>query len=61
MHYIINNLSLIELLTFVGFDISKKAPQKEIPDRLLEMSKENICAMLQGIFDGDGWSRKDKG
>jgi intein/homing endonuclease len=27
-----------------------------IPDRLLEMSKENIIYMLKGIFDGDGCS-----
>jgi hypothetical protein len=61
MHYVTSNLSLIELLEHVGFDIAKNAPDKIIPDRLMCMSKENIAAMLSGIFDGDGFSRKDKG
>ncbi len=61
MHYVISSTAISELLKFIGFDISKHAPQKEIPKRLLEMSKENIISLLQGIFDGDGWSRKDKG
>lgn len=61
MHYISNCLSLIDFLKHVGFDINKKANEKEIPKRLLEMSKENISSMLKGIFDGDGFSRKDKG
>lgn len=61
MHYVIGSVSLVRLLKCVGFDINRKAPEKEIPDRLLEMSRENIISMIQGIFDGDGWSRKDKG
>jgi intein/homing endonuclease len=61
MHYVISSTAISELLKYIGFDISKHAPEKEIPKRLLEMSKENIIAMLQGIFDGDGWSRKDRG
>lgn len=60
-HYYISSLAVIELLKFVGFDITKKATEKVIPQRLLEMSKENIISMLKGIFDGDGWSRKDRG
>ncbi len=61
LHYAINSIALVELLKFVGFDITKKAKNKVIPERLMEMSRENIIAMLQGIFDGDGYSRKDKG
>lgn len=61
MHYNIESIAIVELLKFVGFDITRKAPQKIIPKRLLEMSRENIIALLQGIFDGDGWSRKDNG
>lgn len=61
MHYTICCQSLIDLLKFVGFDITKKAPEKEIPQRLMEMSDQNIKALLRGIFDGDGYSRKDKG
>ena len=61
MHYVTSCLSLVDLFKHVGFDIDKKARKKEIPKRLLEMSKENIISMLRGIFDGDGFSRKDKG
>lgn len=61
IHYVSSCLSLVELLKHVGFDVSRKAKQKEIPKKLLGMSKENIAAMLRGIFDGDGWSRQDKG
>jgi len=61
LHYSIGSKNLIELFEFLGFDLSKKAKEKEIPSRLLEMSRENIIYMLRGIFDGDGYSRKDKG
>jgi hypothetical protein len=40
--------------------IKNKAPQKEIPSRLMRLSKESTSAMLQGIFDGDGTAPKDK-
>ena len=59
LHYYISSKNFIEFLEYVGFDLSKK--EKEIPSRVLEMSKENIAEMLKGIFDGDGYSRKDKG
>lgn len=61
LHYSICSKNFIELLEHLGFDLSKKAKEKEIPSRLLEMSRENIIYMLRGIFDGDGFSRKDKG
>lgn len=61
VHYLICNKDLVRFLEYLGFDITKKAKEKIIPKRLLEMSRENIIAMLQGIFDGDGFSRKDKG
>lgn len=51
---------LIKLFNSVGL-LQTRAPQKMIPDRLMEMSRPNIIAMLQGIMDGDGYSRKDKG
>ena len=56
LHYCISNKNLIELLEYIGFDLSKTAHQKIIPPRLLEMSKKNVCALLRGIFDGDGTS-----
>ncbi|GIV43974.1 MAG: hypothetical protein KatS3mg035_1097 [Bacteroidia bacterium] len=61
LHYSIDSKNLIELLEYLGFDLSKKSKEKEIPSRVLEMSRENIIYMLRGIFDGDGYSRKDKG
>jgi hypothetical protein len=56
MHYVIGSLNVSEFFEYLGFDLSKKANEKIIPSRLLEMSKENIIAMIQGIMDGDGWS-----
>jgi hypothetical protein len=61
LHYQIGSTSIVNLLKHVGFDITKKAKSKEIPEKLMSMSKENTCAMLSGIFDGDGFSRNDRG
>jgi intein/homing endonuclease len=58
MHYIISNKNLLELFNFVGFDLTKKAHEKIIPDKLLRMSKENMTWMIKGMFDGDGGSYK---
>lgn len=38
-----------------GFNLSKKGNEIIIPPRLLEMSRNNIIAMIQGIMDGNGW------
>ena len=56
IHYTINSKNIGEFFEYLGFDLSRKAPQKIIPSRLLEMSRENTIAMIQGIMDGDGWS-----
>jgi len=61
LRHIISSKNLIQLLQFVGFDLQKKAPEKCIPDRLLQLSRRNIIALLQGIFDGDGYSCKYEG
>ena len=61
LHYTAGSKELYDFLEYLGFELSKKAKAKTIPPRLLEMSRENIIAMLQGIFDGDGWSRVDRG
>ncbi len=60
LHYEIGSKQLVLFLEHLGFDLSKKAKQKEIPSRLFEMSRENIVYLLKGIFDGDGFSRKDR-
>ena len=54
MHYYISSKYMIELLEFIGFDLTRIAKHKIIPDNLLCMSRENTSALLQGIFDGDG-------
>ncbi len=61
LHYSICSKNFIEYLEYIGFDLSKTARIKEIPSRVLEMSRENIIYMLRGIFDGDGYSHKNKG
>lgn len=61
LHYCINSKSLLEFIEYLGFDINKKEPKKTIPKRLMEMSRDNIIALIQGMMDGDGYSRKDKG
>jgi intein/homing endonuclease len=59
LHYTISNKNLVEFMEYIGFDLSKKANQKEIPSRLLELSEKNIIYLLRGIFDGDGSGTKD--
>ena len=54
LHYEIGSINLTEFLEYLGFDLAKHAPEKIIPSRVLEMGKENISAMVQGIMDGDG-------
>lgn len=58
LHYTVSSLCLCDLFRHLGFDTSKKAKDKEIPERLFSMSRENIIAMLQGLFDGDGCATK---
>ena len=47
---------LVDFFEYLGFDPKHKAHKKEIPKRLMSISKENMKALLQGIFDGDGYS-----
>ena len=61
LHYKISNKYFGALLESLGFDLSLKAKEKYIPERLLSMSRENIIAMLQGIMDGDGYSDAKRG
>jgi len=60
LHYTISSYNLIEFLEYMGFDLSFKAKNKIIPKRLLEMSRDNIIALMQGIMDGDGWTSYNK-
>lgn len=54
VHYRVTSKSLRLFMEYLGFDLTKKSKEKIIPTRLLECSKENICALLSGMFDGDG-------
>ena len=58
--YIVNSKSVVNLFLHLGFDHKKLAPQKEIPLRLLKLSKECTRAMLQGMYDGDGCAENAK-
>lgn len=60
IHHRISSTSLVLLLKHLGFDITKKAPRKIIPPRLMQLSKECTSAMIQGIFDGDGCATKNR-
>jgi hypothetical protein len=59
-HYTINSKELIDVLVGIGFDISRKAPRKIIPTKLLELPRSHIIQLLRGLFDGDGTSHKNK-
>ncbi len=61
VHYTISCKNFVEFLQYLGFDLSKKAHEKEIPSRLLKMSRGNISALLSGMFDGDGSAHATKG
>ena len=61
IHYTIPSTSLCEVMMSLGFDLSKKAKEKEIPKRLFRMSRDNIISLMQGIMDGDGSSQKNRG
>ena len=60
LHYEIASKSLIQLFQYLGFDTKRKAPTKEIPARLMRMSKKCTIAMLQGMYDGDGCAENAK-
>lgn len=60
IHYTISSKQLIELMEYIGFDITNKANSKKIPKRLLSINKNNMIGLLQGIFDGDGTASKKR-
>lgn len=54
LHYYISNKNIIEFLEYIGFDLSRVAHEKIIPQRLMSISRDNMVQLLRGIFDGDG-------
>lgn len=59
IRYVIDSKSFIMFLQYLGFNVSTKNKNKIIPTRLLECSKEILCSILSGMFDGDGCAKKD--
>ena len=59
-HYRVDRKSICMLLEHVGFDLTRHANRKVIPDRLMRMSKKCVAAMIRGMFDGDGCSNKTR-
>ena len=57
LHYTFSSIHLMQFMHYLGFDLSKKSKEKIIPYKLLQTSKENLAALLRGMFDGDGSSR----
>lgn len=55
------NVRFIEFLRWLGFPEYTEANTKHIPSKMLACSKEIICSMLRGMFDGDGHSRRSDG
>lgn len=53
-HYQISSKNLLEFFEYLGINIRNTAKSKIIPKKLLSTTKENISAMLRGMFDGDG-------
>ncbi len=54
VHYNISSKYFTEFLETLGFDTSKKAKEKTLPSKIMELSEYNICNFLSGYFDGDG-------
>lgn len=60
IHFRLQGKYLVELLKQLGFT-KQKAKNKIFPKKLLQMSRNNISALLRGLFDADGHSRTRDG
>ena len=54
--YAIFNRGLVKYIESLGWDISKKSKDKVIADSLLEAPKNDLCALIGGLFDADGYA-----
>ena len=54
--YSIYNRKLVSFLESFGWDKSLKSKSKVIPDELLQASKQELCALIGGLFDADGYA-----
>lgn len=54
--YSVFDRKLISWLESLGWDKSLKSKDKVIPDELLKGSKNELCALIGGLFDADGYA-----
>ena len=54
--YSIFNRKLVDWFESIGWDITKKSNDKIICDQLLQASKYELCALIGGLFDADGYA-----
>ena len=54
--YSIFNRKLVDWFESIGWDIAKKSNDKIICDQLLQASKYELCALIGGLFDADGYA-----
>ena len=61
LQYTISSKYLGVILESLGLDLSLKAPEKFLSNKLLSMSSENTSALIRGFMDGDGFSDSVRG
>lgn len=54
--YSIFNRKLVDWFESIGWDITKKSNDKVICDKLLGASRNELCALIGGLFDADGYA-----
>ena len=54
--YSLFDRKLVKWLESFGWDKSLKSKNKIICDSLLQCSRENLCALIGGLFDADGYA-----
>jgi intein/homing endonuclease len=58
--YSIFNRELASWFQSIGWDITKKSNNKVICDSILKASKNELCALIGGLFDADGYASISK-
>jgi intein/homing endonuclease len=54
--YSVFNRELVKALESIGWDKSLKSKDKLICDQILAAEKGNLCALIGGLFDADGYA-----
>jgi hypothetical protein len=58
--YSIFNREFVNWLQSIGWDITKKSNDKLICDSILKASRNELCALMGGLFDADGYASISK-